>query len=215
MDEFILRILVKVFVMVAILPLHEYAHGWAAKKMGDKTAMMLGRLTLNPAKHLDLFGAIFMLVFGFGWAKPVPVNSENFKWKNKKAATAIVAAAGPLSNLIAAIIGCFIWGLVLLFNPSETFFVAISTVFVYFIQINITLAVFNLIPFPPLDGSKILYMFLPDKWIYFIESNSRYLLIALFALMYLTGFGSIVSTVGSTIFGWMISVVNAFYGLFY
>lgn len=215
MGNFLLQILVKLFVLAAILPLHECAHGWMAKKMGDRTAQMLGRLTLNPAKHLDPIGALFMLIFGFGWARPVPINPDNFKWKNKKVATALVAAAGPLSNFCAAIAGCFLWGLISIFSLSPEVFGAVSTVFIYFVQINIGLAVFNLIPFPPLDGSKILYMFLPDKWIYWVEKNSRWLLLALFALMYLTNFSSIIGGIGGAVFYWMIGIVNAFFGLFF
>ncbi|MBQ6569910.1 MAG: site-2 protease family protein [Clostridia bacterium] len=214
MSEIVLRLLVKLFVLVAILPLHEFAHGWMAKKMGDRTAQMLGRLTLNPIKHLDYIGALCMLVVGFGWAKPVPINPENFKWKNKKLATALVAFAGPASNLIAAFVGCFIWELLTFAPFSIEVFETLSIVFSCFVSINIGLAIFNLLPIPPLDGSKILYIFLPDRWIYQIESYSQYIMLGLFALMYLTNIDSFIWLVGDIVFRWMIGIINAFLGLF-
>lgn len=178
----ILSILLTIFL---IMPIHEWAHGFVAYKLGDKTAKYSGRLTLNPLNHIDPLGAAAMIFFRFGWAKPVPVDQRNFK--NPKMGMAIVALAGPLSNLIAALIGAislnilFYFGMTLI--PSVVF--SFILMFLYsFISINIGLAVFNLIPLPPLDGSKILGAFLPDKLLYKYYQNQRYIMIAVFILLF-------------------------------
>lgn len=139
--------------------IHEVSHGYAANFLGDRTAEYEGRLTLNPAKHLDFFGS-FLVPFisytlgGFiiGWAKPVPFNPYNLS--NKKWGEAIVAAAGPLSNIFIALV----FGLAIRFIPLSQSF---SSIFQIIVFINILLAIFNLVPIPPLDGSKILFSFLP------------------------------------------------------
>lgn len=156
------QILATLFVIFCILPLHEFAHAWAAERLGDRTARYSGRLTLNPLVSFDPFGALFLLLFGFGWAKPVPIDSRNFK--NPKRDTALTALAGPLSNFLAAWLGALIYfglivGLQRLPDLVNDFFGA-------YIMINVALAVFNLIPLPPLDGSKILGAFLSNKALY-------------------------------------------------
>jgi Zn-dependent protease len=145
--------LVRVPAVLLALTVHELAHGMAAKMMGDRTAEYQGRLTLNPLSHLDLLGTL-MLFFGpFGWAKPVPVNPMNFK--NPLRGMALVAAAGPLSNItLAAIAGLFFRLDLVLPNTLSALFLSI------FFMINIGLAVFNLLPIFPLDGSRILMAFL-------------------------------------------------------
>ena len=126
-----------VFVILCILPLHEFAHGWVANKLGDPTAKLEGRLTFNPLASVDPMGALALILFGFGWAKPVPVDSRYFR--NPKRDMAITALAGPVSNLIAALVGA------------------------YYVVVNISLAAFNLIPMPPLDGSRIVAAFLSNR----------------------------------------------------
>ncbi len=152
------------FFFIIIIPsaiIHEYAHGWAADQLGDPTARHAGRLTLNPKAHIDLFGTILMPIllilisggtFIFAYAKPVPYNPYNLK--NLKWGPAIVGAAGPLSNLIVA----FICAMLVRFLPGSNFVFILSLI----VYANILLAVFNLVPIPPLDGSKILYAFIPD-----------------------------------------------------
>ncbi len=145
------------FILIAIpllysIIIHELAHGWVAFKMGDPTAKWLGRLSLNPIKHIDPVGTIMLLVFGFGWAKPVPVNFDNLRDGRK--GLIFVSAAGIVANIILAFLSLF---LLRFFAPSP--FTVASTVLYYFAQINIMLAAFNLIPVPPLDGSKILMGF--------------------------------------------------------
>ena len=145
--------------LVFSLSFHEFAHAWMAYKLGDSTAAHMGRLTLNPMSHLDPIGSIALLLMGFGWAKPVPVDARYFR--NPRKDMVKVAAAGPISNIILAIIAAL--ALRLLFS-TELLTNSIKTFFIIFMQINITLAVFNLIPVSPLDGSQILSPFLEKKF---------------------------------------------------
>ena len=141
--------------LVFSLSFHEFAHAWMAYRLGDNTAARLGRLTLNPMSHLDPVGSLSLLLMGFGWAKPVPVDSRYLE--NPKQDMVKVAAAGPISNIILAVGAALT--LRLLFS-TDLFTDNIKTFFIIFMQINITLAVFNLLPVSPLDGSQILTPFL-------------------------------------------------------
>ncbi len=155
----IVEILTMLFIIFFILPLHEFAHALAAHKLGDDTAKNSGRLTLNPIVSFDMVGSILLLLIGFGWAKPVPINPRNFR--KPKRDTALTAFAGPLSNLIAALVGMIIYYAIYAALHYEPLIPSIF--FGYYVEINIALAVFNLIPLPPLDGSKILGAFLTDR----------------------------------------------------
>ena len=150
------------FVVFCTMPIHEYAHALVATKLGDDTPRLSGRLTLNPMAHIDIMGAVMILLVGFGYAKAVPVNPRNFK--NPKAGMALTAAAGPASNLIMSVI-----------------FILLS--FFYAAMINISLAVFNLIPIPPLDGSRIVGLLIPNKIYYQIMKYERYIIIVVFVLL--------------------------------
>tara|TARA_B100001113_G_C20994834_1_gene572192 strand:- start:139 stop:768 length:630 start_codon:yes stop_codon:yes gene_type:complete len=145
--------------LVFSLSFHEFAHAWMAYKLGDTTAARMGRLTLNPMSHLDPIGSIALLLMGFGWAKPVPVDARYLR--NPRKDMVKVAAAGPISNIILAIIAALI--LRLLFS-TELLTNSIKTFLIIFMQINITLAVFNLLPISPLDGSQILSPFLEKNF---------------------------------------------------
>ena len=191
----IIYILSTLMVVFLVLPFHEWAHGFVAYKLGDKTAKLSGRLTLNPLAHVDPLGAALLLLIGFGWAKPVPVNSRNFK--NPKVGMAISALAGPVANLIAAIAaGLVMNGLITilihshLYYSTASFWYYVLMFFRYLMIINIGLAVFNFIPVPPLDGSKILMAFLPDRACMRLYAHEHIFSIALFVLIMAGGLSS-------------------------
>ena len=165
-------------VLLISLTVHEYAHALASYKLGDKTAKSDGRLSLNPLKHIDMVGFFSLIVFGFGWAKPVNINSNNYK--NPIRDTAIVAASGPISNFLMAFIGVLLYALVIKTNSSVTLIKLLSI----FISYNVVLGVFNLFPIPPLDGSKILAGVLPDSIYYKYLSLEKYGFIIIFALLF-------------------------------
>lgn len=170
-------VLVSVPLLYSII-IHELAHGWVAFKMGDPTAKWLGRLSLNPLKHLDPIGTIMLFVFGFGWAEPVPVNFNNLRDERK--GLIFVSAAGITANIILAFCSFL---LLRFFVPSP--FGVMSTVLFYFAQINIMLASFNLIPIPPLDGSKILMGFLSRRAQYSFERIEPYGMFIIIGLLYI------------------------------
>lgn len=172
-------------VIFLVLPFHEWAHAWVASLLGDKAIKYRGRLSLNPMSHIDYMGALCLLLFGFGWAKPVPVDPRNFK--SPKWGMAIVSIAGPLANIVAGILGGFIfYGIVYLAPAFNVTLVGeyVTLFLAYYISINCSLAVFNLLPIPPLDGSKILFAFLPDKWVYKIYQYQQIFSIILIALLF-------------------------------
>lgn len=174
-----------------ILTIHEYSHAYAAYKLGDNTAKSLGRLSLNPMKHLDIVGAICMVLFHFGWAKPVPINPRNFKKPRRD--FAITSLAGPLSNIFFA----FLSALLALLSIKLFYAVEVDSEFFYklinnlvkflciFCQINIGIAIFNLIPVPPLDGSRILTAVLPPKIYFGIMRYEKYIYLFLIGWLFL------------------------------
>lgn len=190
------RIVVWVLPVIFAITVHEVAHGWVAKKQGDKTALMLGRLTLNPFKHIDLLGTIIIpgllllssTGFIFGWAKPVPVDPRNFK--NPKKSMAIVALAGPVANLLMAIMWALIARLGVIIEVG-----VVSLPLIYMgvagISINLVLALINLIPIPPLDGSRIVSGILPDKLAWQYNRLERFGFVILLILLWSGGLGYI------------------------
>ena len=166
---------------------HEYAHAWVATKLGDLTAKVNGRLTLNPLSHIDPIGAISMLIFRFGWSKPVPINEYNFEKRERD--TALVSLAGPLSNVLLLLLTALINYLV---KPTGLF----ATFVITFAMINTVLAVFNLLPIPPLDGHKIVRAFLPKQIRYYWEELEKYQIVLLIILLApVFPFGSIISLI--------------------
>lgn len=179
--------LVRAMVLVTAIPLHECAHAWASDKLGDPTAKNLGRLSLNPMAHLDIFGSILMLFTGFGWAKPVPVMSRNFK--NVKKGMVLSALAGPAANILLALLCMLLyklWCFVLYPMLAVQFSVAqaIATILYIMCILNINLAVFNLIPVPPLDGSRLVTALLPARIYYKVMQYERYIILALFVILF-------------------------------
>lgn len=185
-EAVLVQVIAILFVVFLILPIHEFAHAGAAYLLGDKAIKYRGRLTFNPLAHVDPLGALCLLLFGFGWAKPVPIDPRNFK--NPKGGMALSALAGPLSNLICGFLAGV--GLVCVVNfAPQMFSNDLGFYFILFLfnflAINVSLAVFNLIPFPPLDGSKILYAFLPDSAVNFMYRLERYSFILIYAVIIL------------------------------
>ena len=180
----VLAILVIIFL---VLPFHEWAHAFTALKLGDTSVKYRGRLTLNPMAHIDPFGALALLLFGFGWAKPVPIDPRNFK--HPKLGMGIVALMGPVANIVAAIAGGLIFHAIAAFAPTfftgEGFGSYVYLFLSFYVQINVSLAVFNLLPIPPLDGSKILFVFLPDKAVAWFYRYQQIISIVLIALLWM------------------------------
>ena len=182
LNEIIIQLLSIPAILIA-LTVHEYSHGYAAWKLGDPTARSLGRLSLNPLRHLDPIGALMMLFVGFGWAKPVPVNPRYFKYPRK--GMALTSLAGPASNIILAVLSAFLS--ICTYKLSLSMMESLQTnrfVFLFFqylllfLQVfhilNLSLAMFNLIPLPPLDGFNILALFLPYNFVRSFQSQSVY-----------------------------------------
>ena len=201
-QKIMLLVMTAVTVLIS-LTVHEVAHGWVAYKMGDPTAKNLGRLTLDPRKHLDPIGTIMMLFVGVGYAKPVPVNSRYFK--KPKLGMALTAAAGPAVNVIMSF---FATAFYLLFDKlyynaalasasdfTVMFLYYVSVFFYYFHILNLTLAIFNLIPIPPFDGSRIAFIFLPERLYFAVMKYERYILLGILLLMYSGASFGIISTV--------------------
>lgn len=220
--QLLIEVLLAIPVILFSLTFHEVAHGYVACKLGDPTARNFGRLTLNPIKHLDPIGTILMLTVGYGWAKPVPVNSRYFR--DPKKGMALTALAGPVSNLILAVISVMIYSLMyallnveavamLLLSNQMLFnlYRAIYSMFSLCAYLNVSLAVFNMIPLPPFDGSRIFYSVLPAKLYFAVMKYERYILIVFLALLY-TG---IVSLPISYITDWIISLFNLIFGLIF
>ena len=178
----IVYILSSLVVIFLTLPVHEFAHGFAASKLGDPTPRYQGRLTLNPFAHIDYFGAACILLFGFGWAKPVGINPNNFK--RPKTDMALTALAGPFSNLIVALIAMLLANTVKLFITAWSALLYVHLFLFYIAYINVSLAVFNLIPIPPLDGSRLLSALLPNKQYYALMRYERYIFWGLLALLW-------------------------------
>lgn len=204
------EILLRLPIIFIAITVHEYAHGYAALKMGDPTAKLSGRLSMNPLAHMDIVGALSMLIFGFGWAKPVPINPNNFK--NHKKGTVIVSLAGPISNLFLAFLGSVLYGIfrrIGFGNFSSQFSEIFYGLLAQLILLNVCFGIFNLVPFPPLDGAKIVGAFLPYKTYFKIMQYERYAFPILIVLMYLGIFDRILGVLITPI----VSSLNALIAL--
>jgi len=221
--EYIIHMLLCLPIILFSLSLHETAHGFVANKLGDPTAKNLGRITLNPLKHLDPIGFLCMLLAGFGWANPVPINTRNFKKPRRD--MALSSAAGPASNLLLAIIFAGLLKLFTVVMPHiiesviysgdiKTIDIMLNVIyftviFLYYgISLNITLAVFNLLPIPPLDGSRLAYIFLPPKYYFGLMKYEKYIHIAIMLLLFLGVLSPILNFVTNGIIDLLFTIFN-------
>lgn len=183
--SYLLDIALSVLPALICITLHECAHGWAAYRLGDDTAKRMGRLTLDPLKHIDIIGLAMMVLFRFGWAKPVPVDMRKFK--NPKRDMAVTAAAGPLMNVILCLAALFLYGLTApgaFYRGGALYYLNEGLYLTAYL--SLALALFNIIPIPPLDGSKVLYSFISDRAYMQLMRYERYGMIALLALIVLS-----------------------------
>lgn len=168
-------IIARVLTLVIAFTLHEYAHAWTATRFGDYSAMSAGRLTLNPLSHLDPVGTLMLIIAGFGWAKPVPINPETIR-RNNPAGVMWVSLAGPLTNLLLALAAAIPlrFSSLDIYQPSGEIFPSFGYFLLTFLLINLTLFFFNLLPLAPLDGEKVLSYFLPRSWQAALDGIRRY-----------------------------------------
>lgn len=192
--QFVITIAVMITPLFLSITFHEWAHGYVAYQFGDPTPKLQGRLTLNPFAHLDPVGTLMLFIIGIGWAKPVMLNPLNYPSKTKQM---LVALAGPASNILLAIIFGFILVHVQLANPGETneIFKTLVMSLSIIIRINLLLGIFNLIPIPPLDGSRVFAWMLPEKLEYYYNSLEPYGFMLILILLFSGGFVYIINTV--------------------
>lgn len=200
--EAIISIISKAFVVFCCLPIHELAHGFVANKCGDHTAKTQGRLTMNPFAHLDPIGTIMIFLFGIGYARPVPVNPARLKHPRRD--MALIALAGPVTNFLMGFVCIFIYYALVRFLPQGITSDAICYFFSFAATVNVSLAVFNMLPIPPLDGAKVLGSVLPDKIYFKIMQYEKYIMIGLMVLLFLGVFSRIISAVSE----FMINIIS-------
>ena len=192
------------------LTVHETCHGLAALALGDPTAKSMHRLSLNPLRHIDWLGLLMMFVAGFGWAKPVPVDPRYFR--KPKQGMALTALAGPVSNFVLAVLAMLVSKVIYLYAPYS---VAMDVVFSFCLYtlapLSIGLGLFNLIPIPPLDGSKVVAMFLPDRWYYRWMQLERYGMVILMVALWFGVFDGFLGTARRVLVDWMLQGANGMF----
>lgn len=211
-QEMVFQFIVRLMVLFTAMPVHECAHGLVADRLGDDTPRAQGRLTLNPFAHLDLVGSLMIFLTGFGWAKPVEVNTRNFK--NPKRDMALTALAGPASNFLMALLLVTLYKLLLGFSPAmrNNFVVnLLPEILFYGVIINLGLAAFNFLPVPPLDGSKIIGPLLPNKLYWNMLRYQRQISIVVMILLFLGLLSvplNILSTLGLRLLNWLTTPIE-------
>lgn len=187
-------LLARIIVLMTAIPVHEFAHAWAAEKMGDSTARYSRRLSLNPLDHIDPIGALMILLLGFGFARPVPINSMNFRDRTK--GVVVTSLAGPVSNILMALLAMILTKLTLLLYAATglRLLVGVFQVFGFMISVNLSLAVFNLLPIPPLDGWHALCPLLPRELYWKILPYEQQIIWVVLLLVFLGAFNGIIST---------------------
>ncbi len=212
--EGFLNLLITIFCVFLSLTIHEVSHGYMAYLRGDNTAKYTGRLSFNPINHIDPLGALCLFLFGFGWAKPVMINTRNFKTKTIKLDMVLTSLAGPISNFITAFISVFLMVLVINFTALDGIWYLAFTILQTLAVMNLGLGVFNLIPIPPLDGSKVLSAILPTRIYFKLMQYERYGFIVLIILINLSFFGGLLSLAVEGLFGGFYSLSNLILELF-
>lgn len=200
--------------LILALTLHEYAHARMSDRLGDPTPAAQGRLTLNPLAHMDPVGTVFLIFAGFGWGKPVEIDGRYYR--NPARDTMLVALAGPVSNFIQAVVWFFVYGALVTFAPLETSYALsmLTMMVLYAAMINVSLGIFNLLPLPPLDGSKILRYFLHGNAREFLYTLERYSTIILMFLFMTNITGKIISPIINWVANGMLWIVDLVFGLF-
>ena len=206
--SYLTNILLSIIPALICITLHELSHGFVAYKLGDTTAKDAGRLTLNPIKHLDIMGILMMVVFHFGWAKPVPVNM--YRFKNPKQGMAITAVAGPLANVVITIVFLFLYGLLFRSLGEHNYLMEMIYLTAY---LSISFAIFNIIPISPLDGSKVLFSVLPSERYDQLMRYERYGMILMLLLVASGVLGRPLSTACSWVFSKLFFIAEWSYGL--
>ena len=213
----VLKLGIRLMIILFFLPVHEYAHGYVACKLGDRTARNMGRLTLNPIAHVDPFGLLLSVLTGVGFAKAVPVNMLNFRPEHRKRNMALVAIAGPASNIILAAVFLTFYYILSLraYSTSSDFIYNLTTICSFAASCNISLAVFNLLPIPPLDGSRILNVVLPDKYYYKIMQYERQIGLVFIVLVLTGALDGVISFFSSLILRGLDFIVSMPFNLFF
>lgn len=195
--------------LIIALSFHEFAHAYVSNRLGDPTPRLQGRLTLNPLAHLDPIGFLMLLVFKFGWAKPVLVNPINYK--NREKGYALVSLAGPVMNLLLGLVSVLLYYVVYLFFYFEPLLSLLNWLITY----NVYLAIFNLLPIPPLDGSKLLFFFLPRSVVYrYLDTVSQYGTIILVFLLISGVVSSVVGPLADVIMQFFFRIAGILFSVF-